>query len=153
MHSRLFIRCKYIYLHCILSYLPCIIIALKFVYVLVLESVLGFFIYCNSYDYMLYGKASTEMCPVLIYKLVYYLNGMEKERGCKMGCPYSSLKLWCLFSLSLFGFIFSDSNSIQRERNLLFCINCKVYIHVHNVILYNHFFHVSTIYFTLYLQL
>lgn len=155
MHSRLFIRCKYIYLQCILSYLPCIIIALKFVYVfLKYLNQCWDFLYTVTHMIICYMEKHLQKCALFLFtNWCNYLNGMEKERGCKMGCPYSSLKLWCLFSLSLFGFIFSDSNSIQRERNLLFCINCKVYIHVYNVILYNHFFHVSTIYFTLYLQL
>lgn len=119
---------------------------------------MGFFIYCNSYDYMLYGKRSTEMCPVLIYKLVsLFKMGWRKKGGVKwvvhilylLNCDVYSLSL----SLYLWFHIFRQLLHSERERNLLFCINCKVYIHVHNVILYNHFFHVSTIYFTLYLQL
>lgn len=67
--------------------------------------------------------------------------GWRKKGGVKwvvhilhLNCDVYSL------SLSLWFHIFRQQLHSERERNLLFCINCKVYIHVHNVILYNHFF-------------
>lgn len=156
MHSRLFIRCKYIYLHCILSYLPCIIIALKFVYVfLKYLNQCWDFLYTVTHMIICYMEKHLQKCALFLFtNWCNYLNGMEKERGCKMGCPYSSLKLWCLFSLSLFGFIFSDSYFIQRERETccsVLTVRCiYMYIMLYYIII---FFHVSTIYFTLYLQL
>lgn len=69
LDSRLFIRCKYIYLLWVI-YLVSSMHGNLYFFFMYLSQWWFFFVYCNSYDYMLYGKASTEKCPVLIYKLV-----------------------------------------------------------------------------------